>query len=81
MFTPTNDQITAYFNAYRKKGGNRSHGDFACNVVKFFDYTFDAYISGIGSRTVAYAHWVNHIGNEFEARLFFDAVDSVESYT
>lgn len=81
MFTPSHQQIVAYHTVYRKKGGRRAQGDFAVKVVKFFDFTFEAFVEGTGSRTEAFQHWVEHIGSEREARLFFEAVDSVDAYS
>ncbi|UCC21139.1 MAG: hypothetical protein JSV62_07650 [Promethearchaeota archaeon] len=54
---------------------------FKRNLDKFIEITFDAYISNIGSKDIAFMKWVQFIGSRDLASDYFKAVDSWNAYT
>jgi hypothetical protein len=78
---PNKSTVDQFFAAYVKLGGAHDRETFGKNLTKFFELTMDAYINRIESRTKAWNAWVDHIGSDTEANLYFNGVDSVHAYT
>lgn len=55
--------------------------EFKRNVDKFIELTFDAYISNIGSKGEAMIKWIEYIGSEDIALVYFKAIDSWHAYS
>lgn len=77
-FPPTEPR---YFEQYLKLGGKKSKSDFFYHLDVFICLTVDAYAGGIGNREMAFRHWCEHIESYEEASRFFEAVDSIDSYS
>jgi hypothetical protein len=80
-FTPSKESVLEFFDEYKRNGGRHDGLTFSCNLQVFFGLTFDAYIAGEGDRAEAWAKWVEHIGSDYEAQRYFNAVDAVHPYS
>lgn len=54
---------------------------FKKNIDTFFELTFDAYVSNIGSKCEAIRKWIEYIGSEKVALDYFRGVDTWHAYT
>ena len=94
-FSVNKTEATEIFTIYNRSGGKLPKKHFPDVLQKFFDFTFDAYISGTGSRSEALENfeiWLvsehGHnfggscvIGRDAEVHSIFRAVDNWSAYT
>jgi len=89
-FSMSDDDSDKVFSIYSAHGGKLDKVKFRSVLQKFFDHTFDAYISGMGpiDRDQAMSNFEKYLSRyhgftrpEQEATRVFYAVDSFASYT
>lgn len=71
-----------YYDQYLKLGGKKAKDEFYYHLEVFLCLTMDSYTGrGISNRDMAFSYWCEHINSFEEASRFFEAVDSVHSYS
>ena len=78
------DLLKQWYKEYKKLGGKDSYDNFIKNQKKFEELTFNAYINGYtlyGTRAESWSKWVEFIGSEKSASLYFAAIDAITPYT
>lgn len=78
------DEYQEIYNIFKKlssTGKIPAFEEFKKNMDTFFQLTFDAYISNMGSKRKAFIKWVEFIGSKDIALDYFRAVDTWHAYT
>jgi hypothetical protein len=84
------ESFEKWFKEYQRLGGIHRKEVFAINLDKFFEITLYPMVYGIlvrGDGTVwedlneVWDCWFDYVGDQKEARKYFDAVDNITPYS
>jgi hypothetical protein len=90
-FSPSPEDVALFYAECKRLRGKAETEEFGRNLQAFFDFTYDAYIYGEGSRSRAFNNFANYLvnpdnrgqghHNPKEAALYFECVDNVHPYS
>jgi len=79
-----------FYSEYKRLGGRSSKPEFKKHLKRFFELTLNAYTQGSGlnldgtyntGRDEVWSKWEDYIDDDFEAHLYFRAVNNISAYT
>jgi len=89
MRAEEHEPFEKWFTEYQYHGGIHSKEDFAKNLEKFFEITFNPTINRElikvdgtkwESLDEVWDCWLDYIGDQIEAEKYYDAVDNITPY-